>query len=279
MIWTIIFSICVGALISGVILTIVLSVMAASSMSSGHMDGADHDFGHLDGVDHDLGYLDGVDHDLGHLDGADHDFGHLDGVDHDFGHLDGVDHDLGHLDGADHDLGHLDGVDHATEVLNKDFINIEDSTPLSLIFSLYLLWFGAIGTFTYDFFALNLKWVWLILILLFPIALVKLISKLWRKFSKNTMYRVRTGKNLLGREAVVKIPVSADGGIVSVKNPDSVQQIGVKSLFPLSWFYSGDIVYICDYQNGIYLVDDNPSNVRLNINQDTKELLHAQENI
>jgi len=145
----------------------------------------------------------------------------------------------------------------------SDFINFENQTPLSLIFSLYLLWFGAIGTFTYDLFLVSWMWLWLILILIVPVAFVKTISKFWRKISKNTAYRVRVGNQLLGREAIVKIPVSSDGGTISVKSAGAVQQIGVKSLHELSWFHSGMTVYICEYRDGMYFVDDNSASVKL----------------
>lgn len=161
----------------------------------------------------------------------------------------------------DFDIG--TSIESALSTGDSDFISFENQTPLSLIFSLYLLWFGAIGTSTYDFFSLQWKWLWLIIVLLVSIALVKLISKFWRKISKNSTYRVRTGKNLLGREAVVKIAVSVDGGVVSVKSAGAVQQIGVKSLHPLSWFHSQTTVYICEYKDGMYFVDDNPASVKL----------------
>ena len=149
----------------------------------------------------------------------------------------------------------------------SDFINFENQTPMSLIFSLYLLWFGVIGTSTHDLFSNSWMWLWLILILIFPVIFVKIVSKFWKKISKNTAYRVRVGNQLLGREAMVKIPVSSDGGTVSVKSAGAVQQIGVKSLHELSWFHSGMTVYICEYKDGMYFVDDNPASVKLKLAQ------------
>jgi len=50
---------------------------------------------------------------------------------------------------------------------------------------------------------------------------------------------------------------------MSVKSASAVQQIGVKSLHPLSWFHSQTTVYICEYKDGMYYVDDNPASVKL----------------
>ncbi len=61
----------------------------------------------------------------------------------------------------------------------------------------------------------------------------------------------------------MKIPVSTDGGIVSIISAGAVQQIGVKSLHELSWFHSGTTVYICEFREGMYYVDDNPASVKL----------------
>ncbi|MHA1562121.1 MAG: NfeD family protein [Promethearchaeota archaeon] len=263
MIWyAIIFSLCVGALISGFLLTLVLSIMAASNFSnqeagdneiSEDFDGdidSDIDSGEIDICD-DIDVDAEIDIDLDsdiELE-ADTDIDAGADIESDFE----IDEEI--------DIGN--SGESAIATGESDFINFENQTPLSLIFSLYLLWFGAIGTSTYDIFSLQLKWLWFIIILLAPIALVKLISKFWRKISKNSTYRVRTGKNLLGREATVKIAVSADGGVVSVKTAGAVRQIGVKSLHPLSWFHSQTTVYICEYKDGMYFVDDNPASVKL----------------
>ena len=264
MIWhTIIFSLCVGALISGFILTIILSIMAASNFSNQEAGDNDisEDFDDTGEYGTDSAESD-FDGDIdSEIDGGDIDIG--DNIDVDAEIDVDLDSDIESDIEIDEDIDIGTSIGSTISTGESDFINFENQTPLSLIFSLYLLWFGAIGTFSYDFFSLQWKWLWLIIVLVVPIALTKLISKFWRKISKNTAYRVRVGNQLLGREAVVKIPVSSDGGIVSIKSADAVQQIGVKSLYPLSWFHSQTIVYICEYREGIYFVDDNPASVKL----------------
>ena len=257
MIWyEIIFSLCVGALISGFILTLILSIMAASNFSN--QEAGDNDLSEdIDGdIDSDIdgGEID-IDEDIEIDVDAEIEFE----TDTDVDVEADIETDI-EID-EDIDIGAL--IESDLSIGESEFINFENQTPLSLIFSLYLLWFGAIGTSTYDIFSLQWKWLWLIIVLLVPIALVKFISKFWRKISKNTAYRVRVGDQLLGREATVKIPVSTDGGTVSVKSAGAVQQIGVKSLHELSWFHSGMTVYICEFRNGMYFVDDTPASVKL----------------
>ena len=260
MIWhAIIFSLCIGALISGFILTVLLSIMAASNFSNqeaGDNDISDDIDGDVDSdidleVDTEIDLESEIDIDLD----SDIDLEADSEID--------IETEIESDIEFDEDIEIGASIESGLAAGDSDFINFENQTPLSLIFSLYLLWFGAIGTFTYDLFPISWMWFWLILILIAPIVFVKIISKFWRRISKNSAYRVRVGNQLLGREATVKIPVSSDGGIVSIKSAGAVQQIGVKSLHELSWFHSGTTVYICEFREGMYFVDDNPASVKL----------------
>jgi len=257
-------------IISGFILTLILSIMAASNFSN--QEAGDNDISEDFDDTGEYG-TDSVESDFdGDID-SDIDAGEIDFDPESDMDLDSdidleADTEIDVETDFDSDIEIDEEFDIGTSIESlstgeSDFINFENQTPLSLIFSLYLLWFGAIGTFTYDLFVISWMWLWLILVLTVPVAFVKIVSKFWRKISKNTAYRVRVGNQLLGREAVVKIPVSSDGGTVSVKSAGAVQQIGVKSLHELSWFYSGMTVYICEYSDGIYFVDDNPASVKM----------------
>ena len=252
MIWhAIIFSICIGALISGFILTILLSIMAASNFSD--QEAGDNDISDdIDGdVDSDIDLE--VDAEINVDLETDMD------LDSEIDIESEIESDIE----IDDDIETGASIESVLSMEESDFINFENQTPLSLVFSLYLLWFGAIGTFTYNLFSISWMWLWLAIILIAPIVFVKIISKFWRRISQNSAYRVRVGNQLLGREATVKIPVSSDGGIVSIKSAGAVQQIGVKSLHELSWFHSGTTVYICEFREGMYFVDDNPASVKL----------------
>ena len=248
MIWhAIIFSICIGALISGFILTILLSIMAASNFSD--QEAGDNDIS--DDIDGD------VDSDIDLEVDAEINVDLETDMDLD------SDIDIESDIEIDDDIETGASIESVLSMEESDFINFENQTPLSLVFSLYLLWFGAIGTFTNNLFSISWMWLWLAIILIAPVVFVKIISKFWRRISQNSAYRVRVGNQLLGREATVKIPVSSDGGIISIKSAGAVQQIGVKSLHELSWFHSGTTVYICEFREGMYFVDDNPASVKL----------------
>ncbi|MHA1776612.1 MAG: hypothetical protein ACTSWC_07535, partial [Promethearchaeota archaeon] len=143
-----------------------------------------------------------------------------------------------------------------------DYIETKGKTPLSLRFSLFLLWFGAAGTFLYDF--LSLKILWIALTILVSIGFSILLSKVWENIARNTMYRVRLGNELLGRQVTVKIPVSNEGGVISVNTHDSVQMLAARTLNPLGYYYPGDQVYICKVENQVYYVDLDPANIQYN---------------
>ncbi len=268
MMWhEIVFSLCVGALVSGFILTLILSIMAASNFSN--QEAGDNDISENFDEAGEFG-TDSAESDFDGDINSDIDAGEIDynpdsdidlEVDTEFEVETDIDSDF-EID-EDIDIGPSIESDFSTG--ESEFINFENQTPMSLIFSLYLLWFGVIGTSTYDLFSNSWMWIWVLLILICPVAFVKTVSKFWRKISKNTAYRVRVGNQLLGREAIVKIAVSAEGGVVSVKSASAVQQIGVKSLHELSWFHSGMTVYICEYKDRMYFVDDNPASVKLNL--------------
>ncbi|MHA1745430.1 MAG: hypothetical protein ACTSWW_05490 [Promethearchaeota archaeon] len=231
---------------SGLILTILLFFSTASHLSEQIEENIDTSIDHPD-IDHpDIDHPD-IDHpDIDHPDIDHPDIDHPD-IDHpDIDHPD-IDHpDIEFNIGS----GHLD-----------DFVHSKTHTPLSLLFSLYLLWFGAIGLIGYDIF--NQKIIWLAIILVLPIGFVKVVDLVWCRIATNTQYRIRKGNELLGSAATVKIAVSTEGGLVSLNHVTEigVQTIAAKSLFPLSYFYTGDKVWICKYSKGTYFVDSNPASI------------------
>lgn len=278
MVWhNILYSICVGALISGVILTILLLILAASSMIQGNdseideselEEAGDQDIGEGEGEVDDSGIDDGIDDGL---DESGMDDGIDDGIDEgsmDDGVDDGLEPDVDSETDAKADHSDDLGVDQsqpgpisisAARGGHSDLLIFNNRTPISLVFSLYLLSLGATGTSSYDLMGNKILWAGLIIVV--PFLVTKLLSKVWQKIAKNTTYQVRRGDQLLGRLARVKIDVSNDGGVISVQNSDSVQQVPARPLYPLAWFYPGDMVYICKFQDGVYLVDSNPKNV------------------
>ena len=287
MVWhEIIYSICVGAFISGAIFTIILMLLSASNLSQNASEGIDDssdgedldteieidtevDFDSEIEVNSDFDTEVEVNSDFDTEVEVNSDFDTEVEVDYDFDTEVEVDCDFDTEVEVDCDFDTEIEIDTEVDLsiggnaagLMSDVVSYANNTPVSLIFSLYLLWMGAIGTFSYDVIASKLFWMSLVLII--PVGITKLVSRAYQKVAQNQTYRVRVKDELLGREATVKIDVDHNGGVVSIKTPDSVQQIGAKSLFPLAYFYSGDTVFVCAYHDGIYYIDSNPKNVRL----------------
>jgi membrane protein implicated in regulation of membrane protease activity len=206
----------------------------------------DSDFDHS--LDHDLD--NSVDNEMTGQDLSDH----------------GLDHDDISSDPTDlNEISHPEATFQEKKGKQDEFVNYNSNTPLSLVFSLYLLWSGTIGLIFYEF--LEEKLLWFAILLVFPLAIVKLISKFWVRFAKNSLYKVNVGNDLIGRISTVKIDVTKNGGVISIKNNSSIQQLGVRSLFPLSYFYQGEKVYICAFRQNIYYVDIDPKYVGI---QDSK---------
>ncbi|MCF2139459.1 MAG: hypothetical protein K9W44_05325 [Candidatus Lokiarchaeota archaeon] len=257
MVWhEILFSICVGSLIAGILLVSLLLFLSATSLStSNHIE----HFGADSGTDAAINDNFEGDHSLS----SDHDISseHEFTSDHDISseHEFTSDHDISseHEFSSEHDFA----SDFISESQFPEFVQTKGKTPLSLKFSLFLLWFGAIGIFLYDY--IKLKEFWIILTILLSFGISIIITKFWSKIARNTMYRVRLGNELIGRQATVKIPVSKGGGVISVNTYDAVQTLAARSLHPLSYFYPGDQVYICIVKDGMYLVDDNPESARI----------------
>ncbi|MHA1746700.1 MAG: NfeD family protein [Promethearchaeota archaeon] len=258
--YEIIYSICVGAFFSGLTLSILLFISAASNL--GDESGESVENSEVDSdvdvdtdidTDLDLDVDVDIDTDLD-LDGdADLDI-EVDGeVDFD------SDVDIGgETDYDADDLSGPAGVSLGLDAGNiDDFVRTQTQTPISLVFSLYLLWFGAIGLLSFDF--IPQKVLWLFVILLLPIGMVKIIDKIWVRLAQNSQYRIRSGAELIGREATVKIAVSTEGGIVSVKQTDFIQQLPVKAQYRLAFYYPGDKVFVTAFKDGIYYVDSHDS--------------------
>ena len=242
----IIYSICVGAFFSGLILSILLFISAASNLGDESGEGAENSEVDSDSdVDVDTDIDTGLDLDVD----ADLDI-EIDGeIDFD------SDVDIeGETDYGADDLSGSADVSLSLDAGNiDDFVHTQSQTPLSLVFSLYLLWFGAIGLLSFDF--IPQKVLWLAVILLLPIGMVKFIDKICVRLAQNSQYRIRSGAELIGREATVKIAVSTEGGIVSVKQTDYIQQLAVKAQYRLAYYYPGDKVFVTAFKDGIYYVD------------------------
>jgi hypothetical protein len=161
------------------------------------------------------------------------------------------------------DINSLNKIENGSNSINNkgnELIITQNKAPFMLIFSMYLLWFGALGMILAP--RLVNPFLWAGLVLSIPIALARLLAILWVKISRNVFYKVDQGIELIGKKGTVKIEVTAVGGTVSVQSEYLTQQIPVKSLYPKSIFHQNEEVYICDYRNRTYYVDGFPGSIR-----------------
>ena len=260
----ILFSVTVASFIAGLILTILLLVLASSTLASQGADsgdaGAETDAEADSLAEGDLNAEISTDSDVEIEADADAEVDIEEGSDLDLASEDlGGTDDVDAFNDADTD-GDISGTLEAGATDTDDIISMENQTPLRLVASLYMLWFGAIGVVLYS--RMADKIIWLMIILFVPIIITKGISLIWRRLSRNTAYKVRTGNELIGKPARVKIEVGSASGTISIHAGDTVQQMPAKALHPYATFYEGETVFICRYESGIYLVDSNPESIK-----------------
>ncbi len=264
--YDILFSICLGLFIGGIIMSIVSTFLA--EMSTHDLQNIDH----LDHIDHaDLGHVDHIDHidhaDLGHVDHIDHidhaDLGHVDHIDHtDLGYIDHVDH-VDHLDHIDH-ADHVDHVDHFDDTGDSNVFNDTTPAPFMLLFSTSLLIFGIAGILFYYLFAIEVKFLIFFATLAVTYLFTKIISITWKKIAKSRFYNISSTQNLIGQKGVIVLDVDRRGGVIKIhsNNPMKFERIHVKPINPDSSFEKGDEVYICDIKDGFLLVDNKVNSIR-----------------
>ncbi len=255
--YDILFSVCLGLFIGGIIMSILSTILAEIST---------HDLQNIDHIDHiDLGHIDHVDHidhtDLGHFDHVDHidhtDLGHFDHVDH-MDHADHIDHiDLGHFD-------HVDQIDHADQVDHIDHFDDTTPAPFMLLFSTSLLFFGIAGVLFYYLFAIEVKFLIFFSTLAVTYLFNKVISITWKKIAKSRFYNISSTQNLIGQKGVIVLDVDWRGGVIKIHsdNPMKFEKIHVKPVKSDSSFKKGEEVYICDIKDGFLLVDNKVSSIQ-----------------
>jgi membrane protein implicated in regulation of membrane protease activity len=139
-------------------------------------------------------------------------------------------------------------------------VQMGNHTPLNMVMSFYLLSLGLIGVSFYN--TLDNKIIWLVLVIAVPLLITKILSLIWQKIAQNLTYKVEQGMELVGKKGTVRVEVTESGGLVGVSSELYTHEVPVKSLYPLSKFEAGDQVYICDFQEGFYLVDSSPNSIR-----------------
>lgn len=281
--------------VAGLVLTILFFILSTISLSHAATSGESSDTGDTEGSveaeGHDLGSDQSMesDHSIETEDTFDAD--HSVEVDHgvEIDHSVEVEHNFesnhtvqveAHAGSPDtHEISsetetgaHTLDTDHVD--INSDtddgVLTLENKTPITLIFSLYILWFGAIGVFSYD--IILEKYLWLTLVVLIPIAISKIISLAWHRIARNLTYRVSQEMELLGKRATVKVEITEEGGTIAIQSAYYVHQVPAKSFYPMAKFYPGEEVFIWDFKDGFYLVDSHPRTQRKQNKVDTKKI-------
>ncbi len=243
-IYDILFSICLGLFIGGILMSVISTFLAELST---------HDLQNIDHLDH-------IDHaDLGHVDYGDH-IDHIDHIDHtDLGHTDHVDH-IDHIDHPDN----VDHVDHFDDTGDSNVFNDTTPAPFMLLFSTSLLIFGIAGILFYYLFAIEVKFLLFFATLAVTYLFTKIMSITWKKIAKSRFYNISSTQNLIGQKGVIVLDVDRRGGVIKIPSntPMKFERIHVKPINPDSSFEKGDEVYICDIKDGFLLVDNKINSIR-----------------
>lgn len=232
-VYNLIFSICLGLFIGGIIMSVLSIILAELSI---HDHGADHD--QIDHIDHDTGHIDHIDHETGY---PEHSFEH---ADHDH-----IEHDhFEHHDKWDH-------IDHLKDVT---------PAPFMLLFSSFLLFFGLTGILLYFFLDQSLRFLLFFITPAVSYTLTKTISMVWKKVARSRYYQISSTKNLIGMEGEVILPVDHRGGLVKIpsETPMKFERIHVKPIESDKRYKKGENIYICDFKDGFLLVSSQREKIK-----------------
>lgn len=222
--YLIIYQICLGLFIGGMIFTVISFILAGLSFETQSELSHDisHDLSH--DISHDLSY--DISHDLS----------------------DDISHDLSH--DISHDLSH----DLDTDAFQSMSVT---PAPAMLLLSCFILFTGALGISLYE--IIFEKIIWLIITFTVPYLFTKGISKLWKKIAVSKSYQILAETNLIGKKAIVCMIVDEKGGLIKVptKSPIEFEKFPAKPLYSLSKFDVDEEVYICDMENNYFLIDKN----------------------
>ena len=255
---SVLYYLAIGLLISGGIL-ILLSVILNLESIAHALGIGDHDVS----MDHDIS----VDHDIS----LDHDvsFDHDVSIDHDvsFDHDVSMDHDISvdHDISFDHDVSvdDLDLSGHGgdiTEVHADGFKDITHTTaPIFLLMSTYFVMFGIIGVSTLQISSesIGIRIFRIVVIIVSPFLLALAITNIWKKISATTVKPIIRGLQLVGKVALVYVPVDSRGGIIHVDLGEGMglQKLNAKSFDHFKRFEREEEVRIVAVKNRVYLVD------------------------
>jgi len=244
---SVLYYLAIGLLISGGILILLSVILNLESLAHAlgigdHDISADHDISvdHEISMDHDIS----VDHDIS----LDHDLS----VDHDVS----MDHDVS----GDHDLDLSGHEGDTTEVHTDGFKDITHTTaPIFLLMSTYFLMFGILGVSTLQISSesIGIRIFRIVVIIVSPFLLALAITNIWKRISATTVKPIKRGVQLVGKIAIVYVPVDSKGGIIHVDLGEGMgfQKLQAKSFDHFKRFEREEQVRIVAVKNRVYLVD------------------------
>ncbi len=181
-----------------------------------------------------------------------------------------VDADVGADIDADVDVEMDADVDVEMDVDTDSDVDVEAASditpaPIMLLFSTSLLLFGISGILLYYIFPEEYRFIMFFLSPFFAYISTKVINLIWKKIAKSRFYEIASTKNLIGTEGVVVLPIDDRGGLIKIKSntPMKFEKIPVKPLIPFSTFERGEKVYICTTRDGKLLVDRDKNSIKI----------------
>jgi len=256
--YDILFSICLGLFIGGILLSLIstfLAQMESNITGAGELD-VEVDVDIDTEVDVDIDAEVDVDIDAEVDVDIDYDMGaeiDLDAVE--------VDADVDVEAGVDVDSD-ID-IDSEVEIDTAPISTITPA-PIMLLFSSAFLIFGISGLVLYQLIEETLRFIILYIAPFAAYLTAKIINFTWKIIAKSRFYRISSTQNLIGVKGEVLLSVDNRGGIIKIPSstPMRFERLHVKPIIEDSQFERGDMVYICDVKNGFLLVDNNKRSIK-----------------
>lgn len=259
--YDILFSICLGLFIGGLLLSLIstfLAQMESNITGAGELD-AEVDVDVDVEVDVDIDAEVDVDID------SDLDIDIDTDIDVDVDADVDVDYDLGteiDLDSVEVDAEVDVDVDVDSDIeleteLDTDTFSTLTPAPIMLLFSSAFLIFGISGLLLYQLVEGTLRFLILYISPSTAFLTVKIINYTWKIIAKSRFYRISSTQNLIGVQGEVLLHVDNRGGVIKIPSstPMRFERIHVKPINESLEFERGDKVYICDAKDGFLLVD------------------------
>ncbi|MFX0173338.1 MAG: NfeD family protein [Candidatus Hodarchaeota archaeon] len=225
--------VCLGSLISGIIIFL-LTLFFQGSHLFDHDADLNHDIGHDVSLDH--GVMD-----IGHADLDMH-------ADIDFN----VDTDVSI--GIDKDI-HI-GIDKDTSILDHG-IGDDTPTPLMLLLGTFMISFGGSGTILLN--STIHPFLSVLIIITLPIGVTLAVSKLWSKIAVSEIYD--TALETIQVDDVVKTltTVDTEGGLVVIETSSIHGPIKMAAKTRYGAISKGMAAYVIEVQGNTLIIDEWPS--------------------